>query len=262
MPAMSAALRDEYQTLFDTCQINPANQAEVHRAADTIVTNQARYQKVGGPLNVPWYVIGVIHSMECGLSFQKHLHNGDPLTARTRMVPAGRPATGNPPFDWDFSATDALTVEGYAKWDDWTIPGILFKWESYNGMGYRKFHPEVKTPYLWSFTNQYTKGKYAADGVFNPNLVSKQCGAAAILRRLAELNRIDPPVPVKRGVPPAGADALLYNPNKVTPGGAELQRFLNGFPNVFLREDGKLGEKTSDAYKMVFGHFLKGDPRG
>jgi lysozyme family protein len=43
-------------------------------------------------------------------------------------------------------------------------------------------HPEVLTPYLWSFTNHYTKGKFVADGKFDANAVSKQCGAAAILK--------------------------------------------------------------------------------
>ncbi len=262
MPAMSAALRDDYRRLFDTCQIRRENQREIDATATAILANRPRYAAVGDPLSVPWYVVGVIHSLECGLSFAKHLHNGDPLIARTKMVPAGRPAAGSPPFAWDVSATDALTVEGYAGWTDWSVPGILFKWESYNGMGYRKFHPEVKSPYLWSFTNQYTQGKYRSDGVFDPALKSKQAGAAAILRRLAERGAVDPPVPPSATVAPAGAESLLYAPSVVTPGGAELQHDLNGFPNIFLREDGPLGERTSDAFRLVFGRHLKGDPRG
>jgi len=55
--------------------------------------------------------------------------------------------------------------------------------------------------------------------------------------------------------------ALRYAPKTVTPGGVELQQFLNQFPGIFLREDGKLGEKTSDAYRRVFGQYLLGDPR-
>ncbi|MDQ3815011.1 MAG: hypothetical protein M3347_13810, partial [Armatimonadota bacterium] len=32
----------------------------------------------------------------------------------------------------------------------------------------------------------YTKGKFVADGVFDPNAVSKQCGAAVLLRRMID----------------------------------------------------------------------------
>jgi len=39
-------------------------------------------------------------------SFKLHLHNGDPLTARTVNVPKGRPKTGQPPFAWGISAKD------------------------------------------------------------------------------------------------------------------------------------------------------------
>ena len=47
----------------------------------------------------------------------------------------------------------------------------------------------------------------------------------------------------------------------MTPGGIELQQFLNRFPGIFLREDGKLGPNSSAAYRQVFGHYLAGDPR-
>ncbi len=97
--------------------------------------------------------------MEASQNFTRHLHNGDPLTARTRQVPAGRPRTGNPPFTWEASATDALTLDGFNSWTDWTVAGALFKLERFNGSGYRLYHPQVKSPYLWSFSNHYTEGQ-------------------------------------------------------------------------------------------------------
>jgi lysozyme family protein len=39
---------------------------------------------------------------------------------------------------------------------------------------------------LWSFCNLYEKGKYVADGKYDPNAVSKQCGAGVMLKTLAE----------------------------------------------------------------------------
>ena len=265
MPTLTAALRAEYQSLFDTCQIRPAHQLEVHAVAQRVLGARSRYAAVANPLGMPWYVVGVIHVMEASLRFDRHLHNGDPLTARTVQVPAGRPKDGSPPFTWEHSADDALRIERFDAWSDWSIPGILFKWETYNGWGYRNHHPQVKSPYLWSMTNHYTRGKYVADGTWSDTAVSKQVGAAAILRRLAELGVMDAAshstdAKLAAALAKSGG-ALRFSGNKVAPGGVELQQFLNQFAGIFLREDGKLGPKSSDAYRQVFGHFLVGDPR-
>ena len=193
-------LRDEYQQLFDKCAIRPEHAGEVQKPANTIALNRARYESVGNPLDIPWYFIGIVHCMECGLSFNKHLHNGDPLTARTVQVPKGRPKTGQPPFTWEESATDALTFDGLHKVTDWSLPAMLFRLEGFNGFGYRKLNLRIFSPYLWSFSNNYEKGKFIKDGVFSANAVSKQCGAAVILKHMvlngtAEL-AAEAPVPV------------------------------------------------------------------
>ncbi|MDB5872059.1 MAG: hypothetical protein JWQ07_1501 [Ramlibacter sp.] len=266
MPTLTTALRTEYQALFDTCQIRADRQPEVHKTVARIVGARQRYADVAAQVGVPWHVVGIIHCMEGSLNFNTHLHNGDPLSQRTVQVPAGRPKKGSPPFSWEDSAVDALTFEKYDAWDDWSLPGTLYKWETYNGWGYRRDHPDVKSPYLWSFTNQYTRGKYIADGTWSPTTVSKQAGAAALLRRLAEIGGLDTDFDtdqpeLAQALTGSAKGALRYAPKVVTPGGAELQRYLNTFPGIFLREDGKLGPRTSDAYKQVFGQYLKGDPR-
>ena len=185
-------LRNEYRNLFDTCQIRPEARGKVDKLAAKIVLNRGRYDSVGAPLSIPWYFIGVIHTMESSQRFDRHLHNGDPLNARTVHVPAGRPASGAPPFTWEASATDALRLEGLDKVTDWSFPALLYRVEKYNGFGYRNHHPEVLSPYLWSGSNHYTKGKFVADGKFDPDAVSKQFGAAVILRRMADQNVLMP----------------------------------------------------------------------
>ena len=180
------ALRDEYQRLFDTCVVRPEKVPEASALTARIVSNRARYETVARKLGMtPWPFVAVIHCMESSLSFTKHLHNGDPLTARTFHVPAGRPLVWNPPNDWESSADDALRMKKVQLVTDWSLPALLFRLESYNGLGYRTKHPEVLSPYLWSFSNQYLKGKFVADGAFDPNAVSKQCGAAVLLLTMA-----------------------------------------------------------------------------
>lgn len=188
---LTDGLRQEYQRLFDGCAVRPDKVAAVDAIADRVVKNQARYQAVALKVGtVPWFVIGAIHNLEAGLRFTTHLHNGDPLTARTVHVPAGRPRAGHPPFTWEVSAIDALKQRGLDKVTDWSVPSMLFHVEGYNGYGYRLKHPEVLSPYLWSFTNHYTAGKFVADHKFSSKAVSAQCGAMALLVRLRARKQI------------------------------------------------------------------------
>jgi lysozyme family protein len=255
-------LRAEYQQLFDTCLIRPAHAPEIEQTAKQIAKNETRYRGVADPLGLPWFFVGVIHCMEASLRFDQHLHNGDPLTARTVQVPKGRPKTGEPTFTWEESATDALTFEGFANQKDWSLPVMLFRFEKYNGFGYRSRH--INTPYLWSFSNHYTAGKFAADGVFSPVLVSKQCGAAVLIRRLAEMGAVHFDLnnePSDAATIAKLDQAVGFDPKNETAAAALLQAALNHFPGISLAVDGVAGERTSDAVRRVTGHFLAGDPR-
>ena len=255
---LTEALKIEYRQLFSTCIINQAKASLVEAGLKKILDNKSRYQSAGSALGIPWYFIAVIHNMESSLNFNCHLHNGDPLTARTIHVPAGRPPQGNPPYAWEESATDSLRFQRLDQRMDWSLPGLLFKLEAYNGFGYRTKHPEVLSPYLWSFSNHYTSGKFVADGRWSDTAVSNQCGAAVLLRRLAERQEIifsNEPVTVKVEEP------LLKFSNKKIAYGEELQNFLNKFPNIYLKVDGVPGKRTSDAFKKVTGYYLKDDLR-
>lgn len=265
MPNLTPQLKAEYESLFAECQIRPERRQAVDRIADRAMLNEHRYRAVGDPLGVPWTVIAAIHNLESSQSFSCHLHNGDPLSARTRQVPAGRPLQGQPPFTWEFSADDALRFEKLDTVDDWSLGGSLYRIEAYNGWGYRRQHPDVLSPYLWSFSNLYSRGKYVADGRWDPAATSAQCGAAVLLRRFAERGVLDfapraEPVPT---IPQPVRYALRKprDPAEFARAVA-LQEWLNTHPGIFLRVDGACGEKTSNAWKTVTGAWLPGDPRG
>jgi lysozyme family protein len=186
--ALSDTLRTQYLARWDRARIRPERVAQVDAIVDQIVANRARYEALG--TEVPWYVIGALHNMEASLRFNAHLHNGDPLTARTVNVPAHRPASGSPPFTWEESARDALSR--FRGMRNWSVAPMLWRIEKYNGMRYQQLG--VPSPYLWSFTDQYTSGKITSDhGAYDPNVVSRQAGAAAILRRMQERGIIDVP---------------------------------------------------------------------
>ena len=262
---LSSALREQYETLFNTCMIRPERAQSVEQLIARMRANRPRHQNVGDALGIPWYFVAVIHNMESSCNFTRHLHNGDPLTACTVQVPAGRPRTGIPPFTWEESASDALTLKKLSAQTEWSLAGMLYQIERYNGWGYRLYHPHVLSPYLWGFSNHYVSGKYIHDGTWSDSAVSKQCGAAVLLRRFAELGEIefgDQPTPEPDTTPLVSRHAKRRPTDSETLLRAEqLQMWLNTFPGIFVKVDGVAGDRTSDAYKKVTASHLPGDPR-
>lgn len=181
-----ADLKDEYSSYFAQCTVRPQYQPYLDFYIGRLAKFRPVYQDVGAHMGngMPWPFVGIIHAMEGGFNFTTHLHNGDPLKKRTVRVPQNRPASGQPPFTWRDSARDALTMKGHDRVSDWSVPHMLYLWEKYNGTGYRP--RRVPSPYLWSFSSIYTAGKYVADGKFDPSAVSRQCGAAVMLKTLIE----------------------------------------------------------------------------
>jgi lysozyme family protein/cell wall-associated NlpC family hydrolase len=267
MASLSNALRQEYSVLYESLLVRPTRKAGVDQTAKRLSANKARYEKVAKALKMPWYVVAVIHSLEAGGDFSRHVHNGDPLSARTTHVPAGRPKTGKPPFTWEQSAIDALTYQGFGKWKDWSVPGMLYKLEGYNGFGYRDHHPTVKSPYLWSFSNHYAKGKYVADGRFSASAVSAQCGAAVLLKRLQDGRKVaieaGPRVlqlanpHVKGGDVEEAQRLLKKNPfGSFDPGGVDGE-YGELTAGAVIRAKWELGYPANDAGNSVFGPQMK-----
>ncbi|SHE38076.1 Lysozyme family protein [Modicisalibacter ilicicola DSM 19980] len=268
MPSVSLTqpLRREYERLFEDCVIRPARRQAVDRLIEGMQENRSRYQQVGEAQGVPWGFLAVIHNMEASADFSRHLHNGDPLDARTVQVPAGRPRSGSPPFRWEESAQDALAMKRLGTRTDWSLAGTLYQLERYNGWGYRLYHPEVLSPYLWSFSTHYTSGKYVADGTWSDSAVSRQCGAAVLLRRMAENGLVafaDRPPPAEEDSPLVPRYARQRPHDKHLEARVkELQRWLNTYPGIFLKVDGVPGGRTSAAYTRVTGAYLPDAPRG
>lgn len=260
---LSQELRNEYNTLFRLSTTRPDKVGIVENLVDNFVLKyMGKFQVVQARTGIPWVLAALIQSMESGENFSRHPHNGDPLTGRTFHVPANRPVKGNPPFTWEESFSDLVTWKGYDQWKDWSVAGILYILEGNNGWGYRNYG--INTPYLWSFdAHAYTRGKYVADGKYDPNAVSAQCGAAVLLRRLLE-----------RGVVSIAADSVkqinaedvltaYYDMHFMDPDhtrSMELQATLNAVPGVWLKVDGILGPKSATAFHVATGRYLLDDP--
>src|SRR5690606_20700685 len=122
-------------------QVRASWRMAIDRAARYAIKHKERYVKVSKRIggNIPWELIAALHWRESGGSFKRHLHNGDPLTARTRRIPRGRPPHGSPPFAWEESAIDALQMKGLHNIVNWTNERICYEAERYNGWGYRLY---------------------------------------------------------------------------------------------------------------------------
>lgn len=155
--------------------------------AKRLIANKARYQAVEAKTGVPWFVIAVIHQRESSGSFAGVLHNGEKIIGtgrKTTLVPKGR----GPFSTWEAAAIDALkNCAPYAANNkDWSVGGTLALLERYNGLGYA--NRGLPSPYIWSGTDQYVRGKYVADGVFDPNAVDKQLGCAGLILAMSQID--------------------------------------------------------------------------
>lgn len=171
---------------WDQASVLPSKDREIDSIIERILKNKDRYVTVDQKTTVPWVVIAGLHNMESGGSFLCHLYEGSPLTGRTRYEPKGRPTWGFPPFKWEDSAADALFYDKMNRVDWDNLNDLLYGIEAYNGTGVLKYHPDVPTPYLWSGTSIYTRGKYVSDGIWSSTAVSSQVGVAAIFKRMEQ----------------------------------------------------------------------------
>lgn len=159
----------------------PANKGPAFKAvADRILTNKAVYQEIEKETGVPWWFIGIVHYRESNLDMKTNIANGQRFDRKTTIVPKGR----GPFKSFKDAAVDALTnCSPYAaKNKDWSVGGALTMFEKYNGLGY--YNKGLPSPYVWAGTDQYVRGKYVADGVYDPNHVDTQLGCAGVLKFL------------------------------------------------------------------------------
>jgi lysozyme family protein len=169
-PAETAA---GYRKLWASATVLPGKHAAAANIAAKIIANRAPYEAVEKKTRVPWFMVGVLHNGE------KIIGSG----RKTTLVPAGR----GPFSTWEAAAIDALTMPPHSldRVPAWTIERILYEIEKYNGWGYLG---KCNSPYLWSWTNEYSGGKYVADHVFSRTAFDVQAGCVAILKALAELD--------------------------------------------------------------------------
>ncbi len=184
------SIAEDYRKLFSSCKIRDDKRSEVQWYTSKITdpTRRKLYDQVSDETCVPWYFVAIIHGMECGFDVKAHLHNGDPLKAKTVQVPANRRPCGTRRR----TGCRRLSMPSVMTSSTKRLTGISRRSSIAGGLQ-RLAEPRAllnHTPYLWSFSNHYSKGKFVADGVWDANAVSKQCGAAVMLKMLSETGAV------------------------------------------------------------------------
>lgn len=175
--------KSEYEDLWQRMTIRPERLGTVSSIARNAIAAKTRYQSVEKKNGVPWFVIASLHYRESNANFSRYLGNGEPFNRMTRSVPQGR----GPFSSWDEGAIDALKINLLDTVTEWTMARTCFQLEKFNGFDYR--NQGIHSPYLWSYTNHYTRGKYIGDKEFDGSAVDPQCGAMPLIKRIMELDR-------------------------------------------------------------------------
>lgn len=178
------ALKSANAQRWEKAQITLSLVHTINAVSQRLVAAKSRYQVVETATNVPWWFIAVVHERESSQSWAASLAQGDPWNRVSIHVPRGR----GPFKSWEDAAVDALLncAPHAANNHDWTTGGALTMLEEYNGLGYAA--NGLPSPYVWASTDQYSHGKYIADGHFDPNAVDHQLGCAALLKAMIAID--------------------------------------------------------------------------
>lgn len=149
--------------------------------------HQARYEAVAQKTNIPAPLVAAIHWRESSGNFNTYLHQGDPLGKPAVHVPKDIPVF----YKWEDAAIHALNMKGWLRdsmkmtANTGDLAAIATYAEHYNGLGYH--NKDRTSPYVYAGTDQYTSGKYVADGKFDANTKDQQPGVLAMVLRTGKL---------------------------------------------------------------------------
>lgn len=170
-----------YEHLYKTLKILPGKRGECIIAAQKVMRGEARYKNAGALCGAPWEVIGIIHLMESGCSWNRQIVNGEHWNIKTRLYPPGL----GPWDSWEDAAVAGMLRFRKRYPAVWSIGTMGLFLERWNGMGYAT--RGKNSPYLWSMSNHGEGvGKFVADGKYDPLAISDQVGAMVALRLIRE----------------------------------------------------------------------------
>lgn len=225
-----AMLAPHYDRLWAELVPTPEHVLELTRLCDGLTGHRSTYevasQSVWGTPDYWWYV-AITDQMEGGGGAHTYLGNGQRLDEKTTQEPIGRG-----PFD-SFVAGCVDALHGMPA--PTSVSQAAYNWENFNGWGY--LAKPIEDPYLASWSNKYTKGKYIADHVYDAEAVSGQPGALTLLKVLGvQMGPHDPLPPQKLpSTPPTPAPSPVVQTTKeghIMVDVTQIEKNVNVFLNI------------------------------
>jgi lysozyme family protein len=183
---------DKYKHSRDLAlEINQINEVkfgkQLQNFAKIYEKNREVYERISQKTGIPPQLIAALHYRESSGNFNTYLHNGQKLGQVTTIVPKGIY------FDnFEDAAVHALLQkkglrDAYGlKAQSNDLVAMLTFAEAYNGWGY--YNRDRVSPYVYSGTNVYKKGKYVADGKFDPETIDKQPGIYILINAITPVS--------------------------------------------------------------------------
>lgn len=250
--------KHEGQVNGRTAKMTPAQAEDLDLFVANWKKNQKRYEAVAQKTGVPAPLIAALHWRESTGDFTTYLHQGDKLGRKARHVPRNIPVFSV----WEDAAVHALTMSDKAavrddlgmKADTRDAAAMATYAEFYNGLGYDM--RKTSSPYVYSGTDNYSRGKYVSDGRYSKTYKDQQLG---VLAMVDAVNGSDSPIKDSPARGPKGWDSVVAG--RTLKRGAsgplvkELQSRLAeaGFP---CGDDGRFGptvERTVKAFQKAAG---------
>lgn len=246
-----SALAPEYAQLLARMQITRPGAVNAAAAHLVSLAKSGHYADVSARTGIPQAFIATSFEREASSDFRLSPAQGDRWDRVSVHVPRGR----GPFASWTAAALDAYHLDGLdvIGAGNWSEERFCYEGELFNGFGYRGHG--IHSPYLWAGTNNYSSGKYVADGVWSASAVDQQLGIVPVMRKMIELapdlafaSQVPTtPPPLRAGPDPEPAPLGLGQHGEHDT--RWLQRALNvlridGTPLV---EDGSYGRRTRAA---------------
>ena len=177
---------------WNSVKVKPSFMAASRKFASLAMVHKAEYEDIAHEImvrygyHIPWWFIPLVHERECRKGVDNwncNIAQGVNYNLHSHLKPY------NGPFpSFKEAAIDALVIEApqAARNENWSGGGSMSIAERYNGLGYARMGRS--SPYVWSGTDKYIRGKYIADGKYDPDEVDNQVGIAVALKALMELD--------------------------------------------------------------------------
>lgn len=176
-------------------KLSKSQQGDMKAFEANYAKHKADYEKVAKTSDLPPELIAALHFREASGNFHEYLAQGDPLGKKAVHIPRDEPVRPDTMAGWDAAASDALgdkkglqhKLELHQNSTD--MAAMATYAENYNGLGYA--NRGKPSPYVFAGTDQYTSGKYVADGRYSATTKDSQLGVMAMVQDLEEKEKAE-----------------------------------------------------------------------